>query len=788
MPNLPVFGDELLCGEPTHDLNDILLSGSDDEYYDSPGARSRRLEDQARLFLEGHRPLLLSASLRGPFGREAGWENPWRGRVSKVSKKGTTHSSKAERAPMATASDSGITGRKRAAAPVRLSLDPEPSGLSGIDLGATLDITYTDKEPEVKKRAAGADWLRRRNLKRMRPTDNELTASPTPSRSSRPGAITVTSDPKTPTLARSVSVPVEDALPADNGAKQQLPQLSKPAESEQPVTSDIDTATPIQDVTTTAFGDNAKLLSAVDSNSEVRVETLPHAGILLNDSGPDVGVESRDDYFQQDAEPADCNMPDEHATSYSSNASATSITPDTEVDMEADVAEPITDSKMESGRLATQDQSPWAKPPTGAILDHLSIDDDADLPRADGHREDANSASLDTAQSPWAKETQTLLPAVEAPPEPESSVVEGPYLSLSQNPWADTDTAATSFSSSLSNLPTSPCSPGQEATSLLPTVKSTHSQDHEPFLASLPTPIPVPNSSGTAPSTPETKQSSLPTPDMTVSIKSFRRFRSPTPTPPPRRQRTKSGGPRSILSQPHRRPGAVTSASRSGSRVRFALPQDGETSHENENDEVEVAEQQLQRAASPPPQDKLSMESLPTEVDRFRSHFATIAERTEGEQSSMAVTSRSSTARSTESSIPSIKPIALFKRQNTAPELNIYSGPSVDAMASRFLEADADMFKLQQISDGQSQQSPAVPRLRQNGSDTSNNPLSARDEDDKENTTRGRKDEQREIADGCDDAISAAADDVQDVMDNLDDFLGLWDMDAELAQARSGRI
>ncbi|KAH6608229.1 hypothetical protein Trco_004542 [Trichoderma cornu-damae] len=65
---------------------DIYYEGSEDEDYDDAVTRRQRCEAAGQQFLAGRAPLLLSATLRGPFGEESGWVNPWR------SKHRTAHS------------------------------------------------------------------------------------------------------------------------------------------------------------------------------------------------------------------------------------------------------------------------------------------------------------------------------------------------------------------------------------------------------------------------------------------------------------------------------------------------------------------------------------------------------------------------------------------------------------------------------------------------------------------------------------------------------------------------
>ena len=78
-----LYGEPIYC-EVDVDPEDVLYSGSEDEYYAGPGQRKRRYEEKAEQFLRGRLPLLLSTTLRGPFSKESGWDNPWRGRGGRV--------------------------------------------------------------------------------------------------------------------------------------------------------------------------------------------------------------------------------------------------------------------------------------------------------------------------------------------------------------------------------------------------------------------------------------------------------------------------------------------------------------------------------------------------------------------------------------------------------------------------------------------------------------------------------------------------------------------------------
>ncbi|KAJ4857783.1 hypothetical protein T069G_08680 [Trichoderma breve] len=69
--------DSIYC-EAVFSPQDIYYEGSEDEDYDDAEARRLRYEAAGRQFLAGRVPMLLSATLKGPFDEESGWVNPWR--------------------------------------------------------------------------------------------------------------------------------------------------------------------------------------------------------------------------------------------------------------------------------------------------------------------------------------------------------------------------------------------------------------------------------------------------------------------------------------------------------------------------------------------------------------------------------------------------------------------------------------------------------------------------------------------------------------------------------------
>ncbi|EPE07636.1 hypothetical protein F503_00358 [Ophiostoma piceae UAMH 11346] len=883
LPQLPAFAMRPICSEPVQCLDDVLLSGSDDEYYDDSDARRRRIEEQASLFLEGRRPFLLSASLRGPFGKESGWENPWRG----SGRRSTKHMEPREKL-LPTAADSQQTtissrpGNSPPASPALPPLHRELGTIPGISaLGG--------ERIQPKKRSASTDWLRQKNLKRMRSADDSgLSPSPTASRVSRSAALRKAF--KTPVSARSFSAPVEPRIEsAATGTRQKdrsVPledsvaagdSVSHISDSEicASVSSDLlwgshaehgqENISSIEidetimfDMSSSHNADvmeedtDADMASQQIAAEEVRFENQRGSSQVpdLSSEGPapENSIEEHSDISGvlhdassglESAAPVEL---DEDTTlqpfedTHSKSSKQQSPTPDASNDRSTTIqkaaAHPDEEAVVptntvvhrqasedtEDKRLATQFQSPWSRTQAPTFIDDSIAESEAasttDTAAQHGAITKPPVASTNT-QSPGSRESQWHPSAASSPPA--ASATPTRNTSISQNPWIEESGPAPSITSSQPNLPTSPCSPSQDVS--LPQFPS--EQHQEPFLPSLPIPIPTTHSSGTAPSTPDTKQSSLPTPDMTMSIKSFRRFRSPTPTPPPRRRNNKKGGPRSILKQTRWRSRVPTSASTVSRRVHFSLPDDDET-RDGDNDcagtGIEAEEEDFieaglsgtsrgrkftcelqakgskapsrpsRRAASPPPANKTLMESLPSEVEKFRGHFASVAGRANHNVLATAIAAPSCAVKASSSTI------AMLRGGEVDVLDSNTDSPAIDAMAARFQQVDADTSKLQQIVSQPSLTASQRPQER-TGTDTgtgtgtginTHSKLIGTVSKDKENAWATATESGNQGGDG-DDAESVV-DDVQEVMDNLDDFLGMWDMDAELAQVRSSRV
>ncbi|KAH6851276.1 hypothetical protein B0I37DRAFT_445174 [Chaetomium sp. MPI-CAGE-AT-0009] len=185
---------------------------------------------------------------------------------------------------------------------------------------------------------------------------------------------------------------------------------------------------------------------------------------------------------------------------------------------------------------APQIQSPWTT-------------DDATLrPRSQNslpqHNEDTGTCDaqptlLKSIQSPWTKTADDVPGASDIPtrlPYPNSASTKPSFMAsqaleekATQSPWARGDSQLQLPETRLFNHLSSPANSHVLPTAHpVPHSQVTHGEDVD-MCDSQQYPQP--------PSTPETKQSSLPTPDFTLSVKSFKNFMTPSPRPAAKRRR-----------------------------------------------------------------------------------------------------------------------------------------------------------------------------------------------------------------------------------------------------------
>ncbi|KAI3327690.1 hypothetical protein HD806DRAFT_331240 [Xylariaceae sp. AK1471] len=223
------LGDEpLYCPAPSpSSSDDIICPGSDEEVDESTKAAKRlRYEEQGRRYLQGRPPRILSASLRGPFDKASGWQNPWLPKASTQHQQFLIPSSRSLIASAVVQYESNIQAVRMSGKEHDTIHDPDDSMDDSMDChlpspqshenlpifdspshvdrhsrieswaehvhGVTLekdefwapdhDLENYNNEA-VPKRPAGRDWLKRRPAKRKRPDLSQSTAAtstPTP--------------------------------------------------------------------------------------------------------------------------------------------------------------------------------------------------------------------------------------------------------------------------------------------------------------------------------------------------------------------------------------------------------------------------------------------------------------------------------------------------------------------------------------------------------------------------------------------------------------------------------
>jgi hypothetical protein len=215
------WGDDTLYCEATCQPEDVYYEGSDDEDYESPEVRRLRYEAAARRFLDGETPLIMSATLQGPFEEKSGWTNPWRSKyrtkdrpatskkslsATKPSRRSLTHTipetQQPESQPAETQdslechlpspesiknaiTDSHPFLEKDAVALVQNWRNeicpPDEDEFWAPDKCAPDTSLSTHKPAPVKrKRDKGSDWLKRKPIKKSRTVSSESLAKETP--------------------------------------------------------------------------------------------------------------------------------------------------------------------------------------------------------------------------------------------------------------------------------------------------------------------------------------------------------------------------------------------------------------------------------------------------------------------------------------------------------------------------------------------------------------------------------------------------------------------------------
>ncbi|KAK3988158.1 hypothetical protein QBC44DRAFT_221792, partial [Cladorrhinum sp. PSN332] len=331
----------------------------------------------------------------------------------------------------------------------------------------------------------------------------------------------------------------------------------------------------------------------------------------------------------------------------------------------------------------------------------------------------------------------------------------------------------------------------------------------------------------THPSTPESKKSGLPTPEFTLSAKSFRELSTPSPLPAAKRRRISTGeegesrfqsmehlieaaisNPWTSIPKPSTQPQKSVGSSQRPKKprksVRFAplpgdtisnmdpdaatascSPYDAELSNVTPNNNQHPVVKP--RNDSPPPP-ILMTEPLPSANEKFGKYFAQVtAKRKVGIRTTPSSSLTAATPRLLRSQrkTPRLLP---SESQQTCPS------PAVDAMAQAFISADSLLIHHQQPSSSSSSNQVTedgtvqldIEAMVSGGADESIISLH-------QDQAQTQEEQQQSPFRGSDSFVlqlqrqqEVEIDDVSAVLENLDDFLGQsWDLDADIAKARA---
>ncbi|KAL2020793.1 hypothetical protein VTK56DRAFT_7991 [Thermocarpiscus australiensis] len=453
-----------------------------------------------------------------------------------------------------------------------------------------------------------------------------------------------------------------------------------------------------------------------------------------------------------------------------------------------------------------QIQSPWAND-DAPLLPSRVPDTKSPGPSENVPVSDTRSSQPRGVQSPWMMEAEIPPRASDEPEQlpPPLGPAKLPFIAsqaleqaTSQSPWARGDSQIPLPDVRLLNPLCSPTNSNG-----LPAVDDAVPQYQQ---ATRDGDIDMCNSQlyPNHPSTPQTKQSGLPTPDFTLSVKSFKEFMTPSPQPAAKRRRISPTGDHltstqalvdAALSNPWARASSRKSEPRQQKRVSWAplpgeegdlttpasgaesepLPDTGPHHHHHHHNH-------RSRPASPPPS-ILATAKLPAANEKFAKHFAAVANRRRG-------LSRGSQT-----------PRMQKKKTNVLPLLpsasqQVCGSPAVDAMAEAFIRADEQaavvVHHSERVESSASREEKGM-QLRlamepepgmgmEMGMDVDVDVDGLGGERGVEHDVAGDAHEERERDE------EVEVDDVSAVMQNLDDFLGsAWDLDAELARARAER-
>ena len=487
------------------------------------------------------------------------------------------------------------------------------------------------------------------------------------------------------------------------------------------------------------------------------------------------------------------------------------------------VSETLT--KPTSQRCDQDQQSPWAKEtapplvPTEQPKMALTQARDSTQPPHEDHGDESKPQNL------WTIAAETTLPPLvtfngtSQPPAESASLTLVAHQALNfmsqQSPQARENSQSFAFVNLRdlkiqSSPPVGSCQP--EATLVDFTYQESFAdQDIEIPSALFP------------PATPERRNLTLPTPEVSLSIKSFREFITPSPskrTPlgptnsngrlpstqvlnnavvsnpwtKTSRRRRDQRSPRSSLTSclSQRR---IAKRPKEAKRVSWALRDDITSSPKAQAEPgilvsspvtitittslPKIKSTQRSRASSPPPSSLVGPEELPKENQKFGKHFATV----------MANRARRGAPQRRVSGICETPMLRVGRGVQLLPSESqqVCPSPAADAMAEAFIRADGDVQQAEETKrhgDNMIQQTAGGAAW----SEFMDAEMAAAEEAEMAANTQAPIQTEEYLDDNADYAESqGSVDDVSAVLENLDSFLNTWDVDKELAKARAER-
>ncbi|KAK3304003.1 uncharacterized protein B0T15DRAFT_535218 [Chaetomium strumarium] len=483
--------------------------------------------------------------------------------------------------------------------------------------------------------------------------------------------------------------------------------------------------------------------------------------------------------------------------------------------------EPGIEDDMERGLQPTTSrppevQSPWVKDDAALFARQASnAHSQWQWPNQNVESAHIRSSSPKATQSPWNKDVDFMAAAITG--RSPSLLISNERLSVianqaleepaSQSPWAKDDSQLQIPGAQLFN-PVSLPAPSHDLPVEEDVISGHGLQIVEDIIPSHGLPIahagvqsPAPGDENidmcdpSCPSTPETKRSSIPTPDVTLSVKSFKEFMTPSPRPAAKRRRISTTTTYGHLpstqalvdatvSNPWLKPASTKAHKqkkhkRTPKRVSWAaLPDEEEPStpcpdidtttsspygaapsSDSIRRRKDLPATLRSRAASPPPS-SLSASKLPAANQKFGKHFAAVASRRIG--------------------TTPLRQTANVRRLLPSASQQVCESPAVDAMAEAFIRAEKGAVDLSQ-GEVVEDDSSAVELMCEGAAGMNVDQPDEGSEEGGEDEDEDKENAQEEETQEAEQPV----DDVSAVLQNLDDFLGSWNLDADLAKARA---